>query len=219
LEQRGALFGPRSDTVLRVLAVALAAGALLLVVGPLVVVRSPLFTGQGATVDQPIQFDHRHHVGDDGIDCSYCHREAQTSSVAGFPSAATCLGCHAQIWMQSPILDAVKRSYFSGEPIRWRRVYALPEYVYFDHSIHLAKGVGCKSCHGRVDQMASLARAPELSMGFCLGCHRDPDPHLVPRDQVTRMEPTPPDESAAGRGPMLRRYGVLPRTDCTTCHR
>jgi hypothetical protein len=131
LQEKGALFGPRSDTVLRLMLAVLVGGGLLVLIGPLIIWRSPLFTGQGETLDQPLQFDHRHHVGDDGIDCRFCHREVERSSTAGYPSTATCMGCHAQIWIESPILEALRRSQITGQPIHWRRVYTLPEHVYF----------------------------------------------------------------------------------------
>jgi hypothetical protein len=158
-----------------VLWTAIACGAVCAATGvaaPMVWVRTPYVTGQGQPVDQPVKFDHRHHAADDGIDCLYCHENATRAPYAGVPPTARCMGCHAQIWTQSPELDVVRASFFEDRPIVWRRVNALPKFVYFDHSVHLASGVHCEECHGRVDRMASVYQAEELSMSWCLGCHR-----------------------------------------------
>ncbi|MBX3187872.1 MAG: cytochrome c3 family protein [Labilithrix sp.] len=174
--------------------------------------RTPYATGQNEPPPQPVKFDHRHHVRDDGIDCLYCHAEAQIAPRAGVPSTATCMGCHAQIWSDSPNLALVRASYFGGEPIVWRRVTTMPDFVFFDHSIHLAKGVGCVTCHGRVDEMAQVYAVAPLTMRWCLDCHRNPTAHLRPLDAITDMEWT---AGAAYTPPS----DVRPPTDCTTCHR
>jgi hypothetical protein len=183
-------------------------------------VRTPYHQKREYPLDQPVQFDHRHHVRDDGIDCMYCHGGARKSAYAGIPSAELCMGCHAQVWPESVQLEPVRRSYFSGEPLRWHRVHDLPDYVYFDHSIHVNKGIGCVSCHGRVDRMALVYQQAPLSMGWCLDCHRAPERQLRPRDQITSMDWQPP----AGQREALARtlaqsYGVRHLTNCTTCHR
>src|SRR5579862_9501596 len=134
---------------------------------PWVLVRSPYYTGQLDPRDQPVQFDHRHHVRDDGIDCRYCHYDVTRARFAGIPETELCMGCHSQIWNQSPMLEPVRRSFFERRPIRWQRVYALPDFVYFDHSIHIAKGVGCETCHGRVDTMGAVYAANNVQMGWC----------------------------------------------------
>jgi hypothetical protein len=177
-------------------------------------------TGQDEQVMQPIKFDHRHHVRDDGIDCRYCHDGATRSAYAGVPATSVCMGCHSQVWPQSPELLALRESYFRNERIEWKRVNALPRFVFFDHSIHVAKGVGCVNCHGRVDLMAQVYQTDPLSMGWCLDCHRDPVPHLRPPEKVVDMEwtPAPATQEEVGRA-VQERYDVHPTTDCTGCHR
>lgn len=182
-------------------------------------VRTPFVTGKENPVQQPVLFDHRHHVVDDGIDCRYCHSTVDRSPTAGIPSTARCMGCHNQIWNSSPLLARVRNSYFSGKPIPWVRVHRLPEFVYFDHSIHVAKGIGCESCHGRVDQMAAVHQVAPLTMGWCLDCHRNPEPYLRPRSQITAMGWRPPGGQEAMGRELRRAYGVQVRTYCTTCHR
>lgn len=179
--------------------------------GLMFLARSPLATEQFEPKEQPIQFDHRHHAGDERIDCRYCHRTVETSPYAGIPATEVCMGCHAQVWNRSPLLGPVREAFLSGKPLRWNRVHRLPDYVYFDHSIHIAKGVGCVSCHGRVDLMPAVMRTAPLTMRWCLDCHRNPGPNLRPPEAITSMtwQPEQPHETNE----------VRTRTDCTTCHR
>jgi len=149
--------------------------------------RSSYNTGQFIERQQPVQFSHKHHVGDDGIDCRYCHNSVESSSSAGMPSTKTCMNCHSQIWSESPYLEIVRTSYKENKPIEWTRVHDLPDYVYFNHSIHTNKGVGCASCHGRIDQMPAVYQASSLQMEWCLECHREPERYLRPKDKVTDM--------------------------------
>ncbi len=195
-------------------------GAVIVVIGtPLALmawVRSPFATGQFREPEQPIPFDHRHHVSDDGIDCRYCHTLVEKSPYAGVPSTNICMNCHNQIWNQSPLLQTVRESYYDRKPIVWERVNRLPDFVYFNHSIHVNKGVGCEECHGRVDRMARIAQAAPLTMKWCLDCHRSPAERLRPLDKITVMGWKGP----VGIGKVLQqRYQVRPGTDCTTCHR
>src|SRR5207237_390956 len=141
----------------------------------MIYVRTPFYTQQQDPVDQPVQFDHRHHVGDEGIDCRYCHYLVEKSPAAGVPPTSLCLNCHEQIWNKSPKLAPVRESYFADRPIVWNKVNKLPHFVYFNHSIHVRQGVGCVTCHGRVDEMAQVEKAQSLAMGWCLECHRHPD--------------------------------------------
>jgi len=181
--------------------------------------RTPFVTGERWPVDQPVEFDHRHHVADTGIDCLYCHGDAERSPRAGIPSTELCMGCHAQIWPDGPTLEPVRRSWASGEPIRWNRVHDLPDFVYFDHSIHLHKGIGCASCHGRVDRMARVWQEAPLTMGWCLDCHRDPRPHLRPRFAITDMQWPVHESESPTADALVEAYDVRPQTNCTTCHR
>jgi hypothetical protein len=181
--------------------------------------HSPFAKGQHQQIVQPVAFDHRHHVRDDGIDCLYCHAGATRSSYAGVPSTELCMGCHSQIWTDSPELAAVRESARSQTPIAWRRVNALPAFVYFDHRIHVAKGVGCVSCHGRVDLMGKVFADRDLTMDWCLDCHRDPAVHLRPASEITNMEWYPEGTPRVLGEAIQSKYDVHPRTDCTTCHR
>ena len=181
--------------------------------------RSPYVTRAGVVRDQPVPFSHEHHVSGLGLDCRYCHTSVEESSFAGIPPTKTCMNCHSQIWSDSPVLEPVRRSFKDGVPIAWQRVHRLPDYTYFDHSIHVAKGVGCASCHGRVDQMPLLAQQATLYMEWCLDCHRHPERELRPRNQIFNLAWTP-DSSTPNLGETLaREYGVVLRTDCVDCHR
>jgi len=203
---------------------ALGCGGLFLLVlvgllAPMIFVRTPFYSREGYPVYQPVQFDHRHHVADDGIDCRYCHTTVEKSSTAGFPSVQTCMNCHSQVWNESPALRPVREAYFTGMPIRWQRVHRLPDFVYFDHSIHIAKGVGCVECHGRVDEMPLVMQTTPMTMGFCLECHRDPAPRLRPKEAIFDRAWKPPADRRALGLELMDRYDVHTRTSCTTCHR
>ena len=167
-------------------------------------------------LDQPVQFDHRHHVRDDGIDCRHCHFDAWRSPTAGVPGTALCMNCHRQVLVDSPLLAPVRRSVATGEPLRWRRVHDLPDFVFFDHRAHVRRGVGCETCHGRVDRMAQVHTVASLGMAWCLDCHRDPVPHLRPLDRITEMGRPP--SRAEGRV-IADALDVHPPTHCSTCHR
>ena len=185
-------------------------------------VRLPWNTGQFRRIEQPIPFDHRHHVVDDGIDCRYCHTSVTKAASAGYPSAELCMNCHNQIWNDSPLLEPVREAYFSGRPIAWERVYRLPDFVYFNHAAHVNNGIGCETCHGRVDLMARIYQVPPLKMGWCLSCHRNPKPHLRPPDKITAMGYLP-EAGRPGGSQRIQQladyYAVRSKTDCTTCHR
>ncbi|MBI4788462.1 MAG: cytochrome c3 family protein [Chloroflexi bacterium] len=191
--------------------------ALVLAMG--IFVRSSYATGVGNPVNQPVPFSHKQHVADDGLDCRYCHISVETSAFAGIPPTKTCMNCHAQIWADSPALAPVRDSYATGRPLVWNRVHALPDYVYFDHSIHVAKGVGCAACHGPIEQMALTAKAETLQMEWCLNCHRDPAAYLRPRDQVFNITYQPPANQRALGEKLMKEYNVQIKTDCTVCHR
>ncbi len=182
-------------------------------------VRSAYATGVGVVVPQPVQFSHKHHVTDDGIDCRYCHTTVETSSFAGMPATQTCMNCHTQIWAQSPFLAPVRDSFKNNQPIVWNRVNALPGFVYFDHSIHIQKGVGCSTCHGQVDQMPLTSKAETLQMEWCLGCHRNPAAYVRPRDQVFNMAYQPPADQMTMGQQLVKEYDIQSKTDCTVCHR
>jgi hypothetical protein len=172
--------------------------------------------------ERPLQFSHKHHVGDDGIDCRYCHTSVETSPFAGLPPTETCLNCHRQIWLASEMLAPVHSSALSRETMHWTRVYDLPDFVYFDHSIHIAKGVGCSTCHGRVDQMPVTRAVEPLVMHWCVSCHRHPEQALRPKSEIFNMEWQPPaNQEVIGRE-LRAAYGIQDTallTSCSTCHR
>ena len=217
------IFRPSADTWLRVAmlaAVLVAVGGLLAASG---YADSAYATRVGWVLDQPVPFSHAHHVGGLGMDCRYCHVTVETSAHAGLPSTHVCMTCHSQEWTRAPALEPVRRSWAMQRPLQWNRVAKLPDYVYFNHSIHLSRGVPCTACHGRVDRMPLMARAKPFEMKFCLDCHRDPLPHLVPLDAVA--DPEPPkwtrQEQHAFALRQARRLHIDPaRLDnCDICHR
>lgn len=176
--------------------------------------------GENDPLEQPIPFSHKHHVGDDGIDCRYCHSSVEKSGFAGIPPLSTCMTCHSQLFTNQAVLAPLLSAVMTGTPLRWLRVHRVPDFVYFNHSIHIAKGVGCVSCHGQVDAMPLTWRVAPLTMKWCLDCHRDPAPHLRPRDQVFNLHWQTKDPRALG-ALLLRDYHIDRRrlTDCSLCHR
>ena len=215
---QGQVFGARLE-----LGIKLAVLALLLLVPALFgfsVWRESAYQALGEPVEQPIPFSHKHHVGDDGIDCRYCHTTVETSRHAGLPASSTCLSCHSQLYTDQAVLRPLHESARTGRPIAWRRVHSLPGFVYFDHAVHLAKGVACVECHGRVDQMPLTWRAQPLQMQWCLECHRDPAPHL--RARADLFSPAAPRVGEAEGTRLAALVGLESRqrrTDCSTCHR
>ncbi|MGB6850294.1 MAG: cytochrome c3 family protein [Thermoanaerobaculia bacterium] len=180
--------------------------------------RSSLVTRQGIVLQQPVPFSHDHHVAGLGISCLYCHTTVEESSFAGIPPSATCMNCHKLIWNESPMLEPVRESYRTGQPIEWTRVHDLPDFVYFDHSIHVAKGIGCASCHGRVDQMPLMYQAESLQMEWCLECHRAPERFILPRAEIYNMEWVSADQETEGAH-LIADYKVQSKLSCSVCHR
>jgi len=184
--------------------------------------RSAYVTQAHTVRVQPVPFSHRHHVGGEGFDCRYCHTSVETSSFAGIPPTRTCMNCHSQLWADSPMLEPVRDSFRTGKPLEWVRVHDLPEFVSFNHSIHLAKGVGCSTCHGRVDLMPLTWQESSLQMNWCMDCHKNPLPVLRPRDRVFDMEWEPPENQLEVGAALAKEYDIQPEkvlTSCSTCHR
>ena len=183
--------------------------------------RSDFWTQVNVPLAQPVPFSHKHHVSDDGIDCRYCHTSVENSGFAGVPSTETCMTCHSQLFRDAPMLQPVRDSLQSGRPIKWRRVHDLPDYVYFDHSIHVAKGIGCATCHGAVNQMLLTWKTRGLYMRWCLDCHRDPSQFVRPRSEVFNMNyPAAQQQISSGRALMEANHvHTAGLTDCYTCHR
>jgi cytochrome c7-like protein len=179
-------------------------------------------TNQDTFVEQPIQFSHAHHVGGMGIDCRYCHTSVEESAFANIPPSKTCMNCHSQIWTTAPILEPVRASFRDNAPLQWTRVHDLPDFVYFNHSIHVRQGVGCATCHGRVDKMPLMYQQSTLMMSWCIDCHRNPAKNVRPRDQVFNMAwERPADDPGLGER-LVKEYNIAsPRqlTNCSTCHR
>jgi hypothetical protein len=212
-------FPPWSDALARMV---LSIVATLLVGVPLFLMwwtRTPYVTEQFDQVAQPVAFDHRHHVVDDGIDCEYCHQEVERSPYAGVPATDTCLNCHSQIWNASPALKVVWQSDRSRRPILWQRVTYLPDFVFFNHSMHVRSGVGCETCHGRIDEMPRVFQVEPMTMRWCLDCHREPERYLRPREAVTVMGYVPDRPQRELGAELMRTYNVRRLTTCTTCHR
>jgi hypothetical protein len=181
--------------------------------------RSPYTSDVRIAKEQPVPFSHEHHVSGLGLDCRYCHTSVETSAFAGIPPTATCMNCHKQIWNEAPMLEPVRESFKSGKPLSWVRVHDLPDFAYFDHSIHVDRGVGCASCHGRVDAMPLTWQTAPLTMGWCLDCHRDPAPHLRDRKDVFRMDWSPAEDQVAVAHQRMTDRDIHPPTNCSTCHR
>jgi Cytochrome c7 and related cytochrome c len=213
------VFSPRSNSISRVTLWGSLFGLALVFSVLELYVRSPYVTDVGRPVDQPVPFSHKHHVTDDGIDCRYCHTTVETSAFAGIPPTQVCMNCHSQVWSQSSTLAPVFDSFQSGQPIRWNRVTNLPEFVYFDHSIHVNKGVGCSTCHGRVDEMPLTFKTQSMQMSFCLECHQDPARFVRPANQVFNMAWTPPANQADVGQQLVAAYHIQSKISCDTCHR
>ena len=213
------IFHPSTNTFSRVtiFGTVIALVVLALVGGSLQ--RSSYVTEVGTPREQPVPFSHRHHVGGIGIDCRYCHTSVEDAAFAGIPSTQTCMNCHKQIWSTSPMLEPVRESFRSDRSLIWIRVHDLPDFVYFDHSIHVRKGVGCATCHGRVDQMPLTWRTQTLHMEWCLDCHRHPERYVRPRDEVFAMDWKAPGDQAALGTMLVHDYGIASMTSCSVCHR
>jgi len=206
--------------------------------------RSSYATGQGIVLKQPVPFSHDHHVAGLGIDCRYCHTAVEVSNSAGMPSTETCMNCHRQIWTNADLLEPVRSSFANNTPIVWQRVHDLPDFVYFNHSVHVAKGIGCASCHGQVDRMPLMFQQATLQMEWCLACHRDPGKNVRPREEVFNLDWEPTDPAsykrymqplpAAASDPewkpskadvqalqakLVKEYKIQSLTSCSTCHR
>jgi Zn ribbon nucleic-acid-binding protein len=181
--------------------------------------RSPWVTEARVAREQPIQFSHERHVAGNGIDCRYCHTSVEDSRFAGIPPTKTCMNCHSEIFSNSPYLEPVRASFNSNIPIRWNRVHDLPDFVYFNHSIHVNKGVGCTTCHGQVDRMPLMWQENTLQMEWCVDCHRNPEKFVRPREAVFSVDYQPPPDQAELGKRLVAEYQIQKLTSCSTCHR
>lgn len=215
-----AIFGPEANALVRAALLSAVSAGGFLIAAIWVVPVTGFNTQERFAPQQPVPFSHKHHVSGLGLDCRYCHTEVEKSSNAGMPSTAICMTCHSQIWTNAAMLRHDRQSLAQNKPIRWTRVYTLPDYVYFDHSIHIAKGVGCTECHGPIGDMALTWKAEPLYMGWCLSCHRDPAPHLRPKEDVFNPHWHRTASTPSGKVLMAQYHihtGNL--TDCSICHR
>jgi hypothetical protein len=210
---------PRWSNAVRPVATLVLAGGLVYVVFLAVYGGSGQATNVGYQPAQPVPFSHALHAGEMGMDCRYCHSTVERAALAAVPPTQTCMNCHSSVRAASPKLLPIRESNASGLPVPWVRVHDLPDYAYFNHSAHVGRGVGCASCHGRIDKMETVYQAQPLTMGWCLDCHRHPERFLRPIDMITRMDyaPAEPQEVVGRR--LLEANGIQPSTDCSTCHR
>jgi hypothetical protein len=176
-------------------------------------------TNQGVAKVQPVQFSHSHHAGSMGIDCRYCHTAVENSWFANIPPTKTCMNCHSQIWINSPELEMVRASYRTDQSIPWVKIHDLPDFVYFNHSIHVKKGMGCETCHGRVDQMPLVYQKNSLEMRWCLECHRNPEKYVRPRSEVFTMGYKYPSNQHEVGLQLVKEYNIQRLETCNTCHR
>jgi hypothetical protein len=217
----GQIFKERANAIARLVifggpALVFLTGAVFYALG-----QSDYLTRVHSPLDQPVPFSHQHHVGGLGIDCRYCHTSVTQSSFAGLPPTETCMTCHSQLWKDAPVLQPVRDSFQSGTPIKWTRVYDLPDYVYFNHGIHVNKGVACVTCHGQVDEMPITWKTQPLYMRWCLDCHRQPEKFLRRPSEVFDLHFKPSPGQSASERQLLVENHVHPQglTDCYTCHR
>lgn len=215
------VFPEYSNTLARV---SLVAAVLLLAVGgglASAVYRSSFVTQVNVAKAQPIPFSHERHVAGNGLDCRFCHTSVEESHFAGIPPTQTCMGCHSQILSDSPMLAPVHESWETGKPIEWTRVSNVPDFVYFDHSIHIEKGIGCTTCHGQVDEMPLTWKAETFHMAWCLQCHRAPEKFIRPQEEVFSVDWTPPADQLARGLELVQEYGIRTHQlqDCSVCHR
>jgi hypothetical protein len=236
------IFPAGANTIAKISIVAAVALPALLVGAAMAVTRGPFNTKVGVAPDQPVPFSHEHHVSELGIDCRYCHTSVEKSSFAGVPPTETCMTCHSQVWTNSPLLQPVRDSYATGQPLRWTRVNRVPDFVYFNHSIHVNRGINCNICHGPVQKMMLTYKAQPFFMSWCLDCHRAPERFIRPREQefsiytkaqngatTTSEERAILDGQTFNRTPaqlaegrkLVKQYGVKTDelTDCWICHR
>lgn len=223
------VFHPSSNTITKLILISIVLGVPALGVA-LLSINLSYGNSMYIPIEQPIQFSHKHHVGDDGLDCRYCHTSVDKGAFASVPPTETCMTCHSQIWSDSPELKPVYDSYNSGDPIRWKRVHDMPDFVYFNHSIHVDKGVSCVTCHGRVDKMPLTMKVHTMTMSWCLDCHRHPEKYIRPKEKVFDLDWQPSDmmdetglpyTQAKLGAKLVKDYNIMPAEqliNCSICH-
>ena len=181
--------------------------------------QSAYYTDVNVARQQPVPFSHKHHVTDDGIDCRYCHTSVEESSFAGLPTTHTCMSCHSKLWLNSSMLEPVRASYATDKSLEWTRVNSVPDFVYFNHSIHVKKGIGCTTCHGQVNKMPLMWQENSLQMSWCLDCHRHPERFVRPKSEVFSVSWQPPANQVEMGRELVKEYSIQSLTSCSTCHR
>lgn len=218
MEKQELIFPKWADPVGRIVTAAAGLGALYFL-AMAIGIAHPTTQRVGYAPTQPLPFSHAMHVGQLGLDCRYCHNTVEQGKHSSIPPTQTCINCHAKIKVDSPKLEAMRDSYETGMSIDWVRVHDLPDFVYFNHSAHIARGIGCVSCHGRIDKMETVTQAQPLTMGWCLDCHRAPEQHLRPLDKITDLAWEPEEGQETLGKKLLEEYQIRNLTDCSTCHR
>ncbi|MHC4956869.1 MAG: cytochrome c3 family protein [Planctomycetota bacterium] len=213
------IFHPSFNTISRVSILGAVFIVGLMLVAFAALTRSSYATQQGVPVEQPVAFSHKHHVSGLGIDCRFCHTTVETGAFAGIPPTKTCMSCHSQVWPDAPILEPVRESYRTNKSLEWIRVHDLPDFAYFDHSIHLTKGIGCTTCHGPIGEMNLTWLANPLHMEWCLDCHRDPAKYIRPRERVFDPDWDPKSLTREERDALVAEYKAGSATSCSVCHR
>lgn len=213
------LFRPSANTLARASIIGVV--ALVGAVGWIVLAfeRSPYVTRQGVVIEQPVPFSHNHHVAQVGIDCRYCHTSVEVAASAGIPPTSTCMNCHNMLFTNVDMLEPVRASLRDGVPLEWNRVHDLPDFAYFDHSVHLANGIGCSSCHGKVHEMQLVHRENTLQMSWCVDCHKNPAPFVRPKDKLFDTTWEPSSLSEQERADLVAQYDLQAKLSCSTCHR
>jgi hypothetical protein len=215
------IYGPAANSIARVVLITILVAPFVVIGIGYAVTRSQYVTNASIAYDQPVPFSHEHHVTGLGLDCRYCHASVERSPIAGVPPTHTCMTCHSQLYTQAAMLAPVRTSLAENRPIHWRRVNVIPQFVYFDHSIHIAKGIGCTTCHGPVGSMPLMRQAESLTMGWCLNCHRDPAPYLRTHSEVFAPDwKPPPDQAEQGKKLLIANHiDTEHLADCSVCHR
>jgi len=213
-----ALFTRQHDLIARGATGLLAVGALF-GVAAYAYLSHPKVIDTGYQPEQPVPYSHKLHAGSMGMDCYYCHNTVEKAAFAAVPSTETCMNCHVKVKPQSPYLAKVRESYETGKPVEWKKIHKLADYVYFNHSSHVTAGVSCVSCHGRVDQMIEVKQVKELSMAWCLECHRNPAPNLRPVELVTNLAWVPDRDPAEIGREIIAKNKIAPPVNCSGCHR
>ncbi len=215
------IFHPSMKVVAKASIVGFAIFVVVFTVVAVLMYRSAYYTTASEPREQAVPFSHKHHVSGLGLDCRYCHTSVEQTAFAGIPPTSTCMTCHSQVWTGSPMLAPVRESYRTNTPLRWTRVNDLPDFVFFNHSIHIAKGIGCQTCHGQVDEMPLTWRQESLYMAWCLDCHRAPEKNIRPRSEVFNMKYKAPDNQDELGQRLVKEYKVNTKqlTDCSICHR